>query len=97
MDFVDLQGVSGRTFRFRKWPQGGQHQPIAGNYALVRTRTREVVALGMVNNLADVQRHVGEAQQGVAIFTRLNVSRAQREAEHADLVAANPSSASAAA
>jgi hypothetical protein len=97
MDFVDLQGASGQTYRFREWPPSGHHQPIAGNYVFVRTRTREVVALGVVDNLADVKRHAGELPQGVAIYTRLNVSRTHREAEHLDLAAAHPGSQSAAA
>jgi hypothetical protein len=88
MDFVDLQGASGQTYRFRKWPPAGHHLPIAGNYALVRTRRREVVGLGVVDNLAEARSQVGELQSGVAIYTRLNVSRSHREAEHADLEAA---------
>jgi hypothetical protein len=95
MDFVDLQGASGQTYRFRQWPPGGHHQPIAGNYALVRTRA--VVGLGVADNLAEVCGHVGALPQGVAIYTRLNVSRARREAEHLDLAAAHPGSQSAAA
>jgi hypothetical protein len=83
--------------RFRKWPPSGHHQSIAGNYAIVRTRTREVVGLGLVENLAEVRRDAGEFPNGVVIYTRLNVSRAQREAEHLDLGAADPGSQSAAA
>jgi hypothetical protein len=97
MDFVDLQGASGQTYRFRKWPPAGHHLPIAGNFALVRTRTREVVGLGIVDNLADVRSQIGDLQPGVAVYTRLNVSRAHREAEHLDLVAAHPASQSAVA
>jgi hypothetical protein len=97
MDFVDLHGASGQTYRFRKCPPSGQHQPIAGNYAHVRTRTRELLALGVIDNLAEVRRQVGELPPGVAIYTRLNVSRAHREAEHLDLAEAHPGSQSAAA
>ena len=97
MDFVDLQGASGQTYRFRKWPPTGHHLPIAGNYALVRARGREVVGLGVVDNLAEARSQVGALPPGVAIYTRLNVSRAQREAEHADLAAAHPAPKSVAA
>lgn len=97
MEFVDLQGASGQTYRFRKWPPTGHHLPIAGNYALVLTRTREVVALGLVDNLAELRRELGDLATGVAIYTRLNVSRALREADHLDLAAAHPGLQSAAA
>jgi hypothetical protein len=97
MDFVDLKGASGQTYRFRKWPPSGHHQPIAGNYVIVRTRTRQVVALGVVDNLAEARSQLGALQPGVAIYTRLNVSRAHREAEHLDLATAYPASQSAAA
>lgn len=97
MDFVDLQGSSGQTYRFRKWPENGQHPPMAGNFALVRTRTAEVLRVGVVDNLSEVKAQTGELQDGVALFTRLNVSRALREAEHLDLATAYPASKSAAA
>lgn len=97
MDFVDLQGASGQTYRFRRWPPTGHHLPIAGNYALVRTRGREVVGLGVLDNLAEARSQVGALQPGVALYTRLNVSRAHREAEHADLAAGHPAPKSVAA
>ena len=32
-DFIDLQGASGASYRFRRRPEGAAHLPTAGNYA----------------------------------------------------------------
>src|SRR6266545_1931379 len=89
MDFVDLHGASGQAYRFRAWPTNGRHPPMAGNYVILRARPLEVVEVGTLDNLADARSHVGELGPGVGLFTRLNVSRAYREADHADLAAAH--------
>jgi hypothetical protein len=92
MEFVDLQGASGQVYRFRRWPDGGCHPPIAGNFAVLRRNDRELVALGVSENLAEAHPELGRLESGLDAFTRLNVSRAHREAEHADLSAAHPRS-----
>jgi hypothetical protein len=97
MEFVDLQGASGQGYRFRRWPRSGQHTPMAGQYVILHTRTREVLALGALDNLALAIAQLGELATGTALFTRLNVSRAHREADHADLAAAYPAQAASAA
>jgi hypothetical protein len=97
MEFIDLQGASGRIYRFKRWPAAAQHPPIAGNYAVVRRTNRQVAMLAMSDNLAEVRDQLASLDRGLEVFTRLNVSRADREAEHADLCAAYPSSVSAAA
>jgi hypothetical protein len=56
-----------------------------------------VVGLGVVDNLAGARSQVGALPPGVAIYTRLNVWRAHREAEHADLAAGHPTPNSVAA
>ncbi len=89
-EFVDLQGVSGVSYRFRLWPQGASHLPIAGNYVAVREAGEgfKVVVAGVTNDLSAC-RALAETSAGrgpVSIFTRLNVSRAQRTAEHEDIV-----------
>jgi hypothetical protein len=89
MDFVDLQGASGQVYRFRRWPDG-RHPPIAGNYAVVRRKDHQLVALGVSENLAEAQTKLMLVESGLEAFTRLNVSRARREAEHADLSTAYP-------
>lgn len=89
MDFVDLQGASGRKYRFRRWPSGELHPPIAGNYAVLRREDRQIVGLGISDNLAEAQPEFTRLDAGFEAFTRLNISRAHREAEHADLSAAS--------
>lgn len=90
-DFIDLQGASGAAYRFRLWPAGADHQPIAGNYACVRVDGAdfEVISVGETLDLSGVpdalSRKVREAT--THIYTRLNVARATRCAEHEDLVA----------
>jgi len=97
MDFVDLQGASGQTYRFRRWPSSGHHPPIAGNYALVRAADRQVFELGAMDNLSEAGLNLTAPADGLELFTRLNVSRGRREAEHADVWAALPNAHSAVA
>ena len=44
-DFVDLRGASGTFYRFRLWPEGGAHPPIAGNYILLRQEAEGIKVL----------------------------------------------------
>jgi hypothetical protein len=85
MDFIDISGASGNSYRFRRWPTSGVHPPIAGNFALVVERTRKVLAVGVADDLSRVRQDLDALARGTALFTRLNVARRQREAEHADL------------
>lgn len=85
MDFIDIPGASGNPYRFRRWPTSGAHPPIAGNFALVAERTRKVLAVGVADDLSRVLQDLGALPSGAALFTRLNVARRLREAEHADL------------
>jgi hypothetical protein len=90
MDFIDIAGLSGTVYRFRRWPDAGGVPPIAGNYALVDTRTRTATSVGVLDDLSQAPNTLGAAAAAHIIFTRFNVSRAHREAEHADLVAQHP-------
>jgi hypothetical protein len=87
--FIDLQGASGAQYRFRLWPQGAGHAPIGGNYAVVRQEAGTAVLLGLGTSL-DLSLCRAEATRGkgsgVQVYTRLNVVRSVREAEHQDLV-----------
>lgn len=88
---LDLQGASGATYRFRLWARGSAHPPMAGNYALVRVENERAAVIGVGESL-DLSRVADEIPAKLRateplIYTRLNVSRAIREAEHADLVA----------
>ena len=85
MDFIDISGASGNSYRFRRWPTSGVHPPIAGNFALVAERTRRVLAVRVADDLSRVRQDLDGLPRRTALFTRLNVARCQREAEHADL------------
>lgn len=88
---IDLRGASGATYRFRLWAEGTAHPPLAGNYACVRLRGEEVEVLGVGDTpdlsrlREDLPKRIREASPG--IYTRLNVARSTRTAEHEDLVA----------
>jgi len=88
--FLDLKGASGAAYRFRLLPKGHAHVPMAGNYVLVRPRGEgvKVVVVAATNDLARVlEEQPPEVRRGAHVYTRLNVARAVREAEHADLQA----------
>lgn len=91
MAFIDISGASGASYRFRRWPDGSGHLPIAGNFIVVREGSFpvEVVVIGMTNDLSQA-RSSTKAKGEALVYTRLNVARATREAEHADLAARWP-------
>lgn len=86
MDIVDLTGASGAVYRFRLWPDSDFHPPMAGNF-LVMGATGGPILIGVTDDLSGVKSL--PLPQG-RLFTRLNVSRAIRTEEYADLVAAYP-------
>jgi len=90
-DFLDLKGASGARYRFRHWPEGAAQMPAAGNYAYVRQERSgpAVVWVGETNDLSKARSDWPEGiRQGAThVFTRLNVARAVRIAEHEDLAA----------
>jgi hypothetical protein len=90
-DFIDLRGASGATYRFRIWPDGASHLPIAGNYVVLKAEGEgfTVLLVGVTNDLSQARADRARvAKRGAThVFTRLNVTRAVRAAEHEDLVA----------
>ena len=88
---IDLAGASGVAYRFRLWPEGAAHPPMAGNYACVRVHGERIEIMGVGDALdlsrlrEELPKRVREAEP--LIYTRLNVARATRTAEHEDLVA----------
>lgn len=93
-DFVDLQGVSGTTYRFRLAPGGVVSTPMAGNYALLRMSPQGPVVetIAATNDLASATAALRRSAAKVGdlqLYTRLNVSAAVREAERADIAAYN--------
>jgi len=91
MDFIDIPGALGASYRFRIWPQDGGHLPVAGNFVVVRAAVArvEVLAIGVTNDLSRA-RSAAAAKDEDQVVTRLNVARATREAEHDDMVAQYP-------
>lgn len=86
MDFIDLPGAAGATYRFRRWPETDYHPPMAGNFVVVDASNTPLL-IGVTDDLSLVkQRQLPEG----ALFTRLNVSRATRTQEHAELAQAYP-------
>jgi hypothetical protein len=90
-DFIDLKGASGAEYRFRLWPEGAAHPPIAGNYVFLKEAPGgfTVLLVGVTNDLSAARGDWGKvAKRGAThVFTRLNVARALRTTEHADLAA----------
>ena len=92
-EFVDLRGASGSLYRFRLWPEGGAHPPIAGNYIVLKEEASglKVLAAAVTGDLsqASVEARKALAKDTQArLYTRLNVARAVRTAEHEDIVEA---------
>lgn len=90
MDFIDIRGASGTTYRFRRWPEVGAHPPIAGNFALVAWGSQTLIHLGVLDDLSQAPRVSDTLAPGADLFTRFNVSRRHREAEHADMAQQHP-------
>ncbi|HEY2750217.1 hypothetical protein [Phenylobacterium sp.] len=92
-DFVDLEGASGATYRFRLAPNGVVSTPMAGNYALLRMTPQggviveTIAATNDLSNATAAFRRSAAETKGLHLYTRLNVSAAVREAERADIAA----------
>jgi hypothetical protein len=89
-EFVDLRGASGTFYRFRLWPEGGAHPPIAGNYVVVRDDPAglKVMLAGVTGDLSQAaveSRKALTKDAQARLYTRLNVARALRLAEHEDI------------
>jgi hypothetical protein len=90
-EFVDLQGASGAAYRFRLWPAGAPHQPMAGNYVCVHAEGEafQVVSIAETLDLSQVRETLPKRvrEKTTHVYTRLNVARATRCAEHEDIAA----------
>jgi hypothetical protein len=90
-DFIDLQGASGASYRFRRRAEGASHLPTAGNYVLVQEAANgfKVLTVGASTDLSLI-RPPGKPRSNrkpAHLFTRLNIARSARTFEHEDLVA----------
>lgn len=92
-DFIDLRGASGADYRFRVWRDGASHLPVAGNFVIVKAGAENeavtVLMVGVTNDLSRARLDLAKvAERGAThVYTRLNVARTVRTAEHQDLVA----------
>lgn len=89
-DHLDLQGASGATYRFRRVPDLADLPATSGNFVYVRWRgeTAQVACCGALNSLTSADRFWDAAVRdhaAEAVYVRLNVARAVRDVEHADL------------
>jgi len=91
-DFLDISGASGAAYRFRRATPADL--PVMAGNLLVMTGASarpKVLFCGAARSLARAAPVVTEAlkaNRNARLFVRLNVARAVREAEHADIVAA---------
>ena len=91
-DFLDVQGASGTPYRFRR-ATPAELPATAGNLLVAAGNGArpKVVFCGSSRSLAKAAPRIAEtlkASKNAQLFVRLNVARAVREAEHADIVAA---------
>ena len=63
-EFVDLRGASGTFYRFRLWPEGGAHPPIAGNYIVLREDANGVKVL-LAGVTSDLSQAASEARKAL--------------------------------
>lgn len=92
MDFLDVIGASGAAYRFRR-ADPDTLPPMAGNLVVIAGRGagRHYLLCGAARSLsqaAPVVERTLDATKGAQLYIRLNVARAVRDAEHADVVAA---------
>ncbi|WP_293458658.1 hypothetical protein [Phenylobacterium sp.] len=96
-DFIDLAGASGAAYRFRRLAPESL-PATAGNLVVAAGRTgrRQVVLCAALPSLSQAAAAAARALKGhpaAGLYVRLNVARAVRDAEHADLLAGEASGA----
>ncbi len=93
---LDIAGASGAVYRFRLWPAGAMHSPMASNFVFVRLSEGkfEIVYSGERSHFAlthDTWPEWNRARNDFGathVYTRLNISEATRQQEMADIVEA---------
>jgi hypothetical protein len=91
-DFLDVQGASGTPYRFRRIAPA-ELPATAGNVLVAAGNGSrpKVLFCGSTRSLAQAAPRIAEtlkAAKSAQLFVRLNVARAVREAEYADILAA---------
>lgn len=92
MNFLDLSGVSGAVYRYRRVSLD-ELPATAGNLVVTAASPtgRRYVLCAAARDLSRARAHLElllREHHDADLFIRLNVARATREAEHADVVAA---------
>jgi hypothetical protein len=90
---IDLAGASGARYRYTAMEENRFLPPAGANYVIAEMTEAElkVVFAGETDNLAnqtwraDLEK-AKRKNPGVTVLTRLNVTRAVREAERRDLI-----------
>jgi len=91
-DQIDCRCQSGEYLRFALFKEGRPLSPMAGNFMYVREEgeSLSVVYVGETDNLAQhAQERWPEAEEAFGacgIYTRLNITAAQRRRELVDLL-----------
>jgi hypothetical protein len=75
---------------FPRWPSTGLVPPIAGNVALVASGSRRLIGLGILEDLSRAPTVLAAREAGAEVYTRYNIPRRCREAEHGDLLLEHP-------
>ena len=92
MEFVDVIGASGAAYRFRAATP--EQLPVTAGNLIVATGTpprpgvRLCVSTHTLQRAAPAARDALAATRSGRVYIRLNIARATRDAEHADIVAA---------
>ena len=92
MDFVDVIGASGAAYRFRAATL--EQLPVTAGNLIVATGAPPRLGVRLCASAHTLQKAAPAARDALAaarsgqVFIRLNIARATREAEHADIVAA---------
>jgi len=92
MDFIDVAGASGASYRFRRVDPDAL-PPMGGNVVVVESTAspQRYLLCGAARSLYRAASRVDaalKASTASRLYIRLNVARTTREAEHADIVAA---------
>lgn len=94
-DYIDVQGASGKLYRFRLAPNARPVSAMSGNfaYALESKDGRELLFIGETENLMDgaLSRWAEAVRQHKAthLYVRLNISASVRQEELLDMLGAN--------
>ncbi|TAJ73380.1 MAG: hypothetical protein EPO51_05095 [Phenylobacterium sp.] len=92
MDFLDVPGASGAQYRFRRATMAELPMTAGNVIAVVGVPAkRRFLLCGAARSLnraaPQIEAALREARKA-QVYIRLNIARAVREAEHADIVAA---------